>query len=628
MPSPRTATPDRDRREARTAALLLALLSAVYLAFLALYVPRLNNFLYSDREFTGWVGPIATRMLAGARLYRDMVLPIPPGSFALLAVVQRLAGRALLSQELWVAALSHWIMGLVAYGVAARYSTRKVGLLVATVTLVLVTQAPKECIYDHTSLVLAWLAVLTGMRAVLAPGATADRYWFATGTLSGLSTAFKQSTATGMVAGWAVALLYLWLVDRLARRPDAARERVRSASAYAVGVLAGLFLTALVVVLVGANVGDFVRAVFVDGPPLTGGTRTLLSNLFSFVFHFDAIRNTTIPTALVVAIGLGIARRWGTVHAGAEPEHSLDRWSIALVVAAPLVTWGIAIGFLAGEVRALDLTFNSVSEGLKNVPAYGFVYAAVFFAAHLRERSAATPIERERGHALNAIILGTLTTSLIYDTSFVEFIPFYFNDPSIPVVLLCLFLATERSGFRWATPLVLSVSMLPTFGVKLNRALSDDTIVEGTQWAGLRINYRGVEVLKAARRAQELAGERGTVLVLPEDVQLVGLIDRPRPAVKGAILFVDQYPKRLLAVDQAFLDAHPPDVIVLHPHRARDWRAVFHTWTTDSGAERLMNHVISKLLPSRYVLESSYPSIYFWDQGQIDVYARKPADHD
>ncbi len=614
------------RRDARVATALLVVLSASYLTFLGFFVPRLNNFVYSDREFTGWVGPIATRLNQGARLYRDMVLPIPPGSFALLALVQRVTGKALLLQELWVAALSHFAMGLMAYAVAARFSTRKVALLVAVATLVLVTLAPKECIYDHTSLLCAWLAVVTGMRAAVGSGPPARRAWFATGFLSSLSLAFKQSTATGMVAGWALALGYLWLVEARAGRRESARERIRSATSYAVGLGVGLLPVVAIVLSTGATLHDFVQSVLVDGPPLKGGLRTLLVNLFLFVFHYDAIRNTIVPTAIVIVVGLAVARRHGNIHVGDEPERNapLDGFGTALLAAAPLVTYGIAIGFLAGEVRGLELRFSSICDGLKNVPAYGFVYAAAFFAAHLHEGSAATPERRDRGHALNALILATMTTSLIYDTSFVEFIPFYFNEPSIPVVLLCLFVATERSGLRWATPLVLVAAVLPTFGVKFNRALSDDVPVVGTEWAGLRINYRGVEVLRAALRAEQLAGPLGTVLILPEDVEFVGLVDRPRPKLTGAVIFVDQYPQRLLRADVAELDAHPPDVIIIHPRRAREWHAVFRTWTTGSAAERLIEHVLGKLLPGRYKLDSSYPSIYFWDQGQIDVYVRKP----
>src|SRR5689334_13317032 len=212
------------RREARRAAALLALLSAAYLVFLWFHVPRLNNFVYSDREFTGWVGPIAERVTRGERLYEDFILPIPPGSFALLSLIQRVTGRAVLLQELWVAGLSHLLMGLFAYAIAVRFSSRKVALLVATTTLVLVTQTPKECVYDHTSLVVAWLAVVTGSVACLSRGARARRAWFVTGFLSSASLGFKQSTTVGMVAGWSVALLYLHAVAGRAGRSADRKE--------------------------------------------------------------------------------------------------------------------------------------------------------------------------------------------------------------------------------------------------------------------------------------------------------------------------------------------------------------------------------------------------------------------
>jgi hypothetical protein len=262
-------------------------------------------------------------------------------------------------------------------------------------------------------------------------------------------------------------------------------------------------------------------------------------------------------------------------------------------------------------------------DGLRNVPPYGFVFAMLFFVAHVREAGAKTDEERRRGHALNAVLLASVFASIVYDTSFVLFYPFYYNEPSIPVVLLCLFLATERSGHRWATPLVLVLCLLPTYGLEYNRALSARTLVDHGHWAGLRVNYRGAVILKAAERAQALAGPAGTVLVLPEDVELVGLIHRPRPPVMGAILFVDQYPKRLAGADIESLDRHLPDVIVIHPRHDRDWRAVFHTWSADSGTERVLNHVLATVLPKHYELDSSYPTTFFWDQGQLDVYRKK-----
>jgi hypothetical protein len=111
--------------------------------------------------------------------------------------------------------------------------------------------------------------------------------------------------------------------------------------------------------------------------------------------------------------------------------------------------------------------------------------------------------------------------------------------------------------------------------------------------------------------------------VLPEDVEIAGLIERPRPPLRGAIVFVDQYPERLLAADVAAFDRSLPDVLVVHPHRVSEWRKVFHTWAEQSAAERFVNHVLADVLPSQYRLAGTFPSIYFWDQGQIDVYARK-----
>src|SRR6185436_13457241 len=136
--------------------------------------------------------------------------PIPPGSFVLLAAIHKVAGGALLLHELWVAAAAHFAMGLMAYAIAVKFSTRKVALIVALTTWVVVTQTPKECVYDHTSLLVAWLSIVAGAHATLeeAP-AKRKRLWLITGFLATASLTFKQSTAVGMVVGWVVALAYL-----------------------------------------------------------------------------------------------------------------------------------------------------------------------------------------------------------------------------------------------------------------------------------------------------------------------------------------------------------------------------------------------------------------------------------
>jgi hypothetical protein len=619
---------DPDRRDALTAWALLGALLTLYLVFLFLYVPRLTNYVLSDREFTGWVGPIAERVLRGERPYVDFVLPIPPGSFALLAVIQRLAGGALLLQELWVAAIAHLVMGVLAYAIAACFSTRRVALLVSFTTLVLVTQTPKACVYDHTSLLVVWSSVLAGSLALTA---TEDnrrrRFWFVAGLLSTLSLGFKQSTAIGMTLGWALASAYLVGIETWQKRPREALGRARDAAACALGGVVGLLFVVLLLVALHASIPGFVQAVLRDGPALKGGPRALLRNLFTFTARNDAIRNAIVPTAIVITIGFGVARRQGNLHVGddAELRRSVNPRFALFFGGAFVATYGVAIALLAADVHALHRVFVAAVDSCRNVPAFGFVFAAAFFAAHLVERYATTARRRDQGHALNAVFLAALACTMIYDTSFVQFYPFYYNEPSIPLALLCLYMATERSGLIWATPLTLAVSVLPTYGVEMNRALSADVPVVGGQWSGLRVNYRGAEVLKAATRARELAGPGGSVLVLPEDVELTGLIHRRRPPLMGAIVFVDQYPKRLLAQDLATLDRNLPEVIVIHPRRVRDWKSVFGTWSEDSAAARLIVHVLEEILPGHYVLDSSYPTIFFWDQGQIDVYVRKDA---
>jgi hypothetical protein len=617
------------RRDALVARLALSAIAVIYFVFLLFYVPRLNNFVMSDREFTGWVGPIAERVARGQRLYDDLVLPIPPGSFVLLAAIHTIAGGALLLHELWVAAASHLAMGLMAYAIAAKFSTRKVALLVALTTLVVVTQTPKECVYDHTSLLVAWLSVLVGSHAALEDTpARRRRLWVFTGLSATATLMFKQSTAVGMTAGWLLALAYLFVVDWRAGRRDDARARLSDAAHWAAGSGAGLVALALLLASLRAPLVGFVRAVFIDGPALKGGAIALLRDLFMFTARNDAVRNTIVPGAFVLAIGVAVARKHGHLHVGDELENPSPislRAAVFLCLTA-FVAYGAATALLATNVRALDRSFSAACDSLRNVPAYGFVFGIAFFAANVNESHAITPATRRSGHALNAIFIASLVCSMIYDTSFVLFYPFYYNEPSIPIALLCLYVATERSGLRMATPLILVASLLPIFGAKFNRALSDDTPVNRGHWAGLRVNYRGLEVLKAAARAQDLAGETGSVLIVPEDVELQGLVHRPRPPLKGAILFVDQYPMRLLSSDLEALDRNHPDVVIVHPRNPADWKSVFHTWSNNSAAEKVVDHVLTKILPKEYTLDSSYPSTYFWDQGQIDVYVRKKAE--
>ena len=616
--------------ERRRALGLLGLLGAAFLTFCWHYVPRLNNNVMSDREFTGWTGPIAERIAQGDRAYIDFVLPIPPGSFSLLAAVQKVAGRALLLQELWVAVLLQLAMALLAYAIAASLTSRRIGVLVAACTLVTLLQLPKECIYDHTAQIVAWTSIALGVWALKSQPGRARRLLFAaTGFTAVVTLGFKQSTATGIVFGWILAVGYLALVDWKTRGRSAAVERLREARPWLYGAAAGLAVVWLLIIGAGGNVPAFVQAVFLDAPDLKGGSGTLFLTLWTHVFKRAAFSGSLLMTAVVLTVGARVAKRRGEVTALTEGDQgSLSRGQAAAIGAAILVCFLGAVALLALEVRELPRWVWASMQRLGEVPGVGLVFVAVYFVGHLyASRGAAEgdvePEKLEAMHVFNAVVLVALSSSLLHDASFEQFGSFYNNNPIIAVAFIGLFVATYQSGLRWLTVVAVALALAPIAGRKLNRALSCDVEVgaEG-HWAGMRVNYRGVEILKAAKRVRELAGPDETVLVLPEDVQLVGLIDRPRPALRGAIVFVDQYASRLVADDLRAIDAAPPKVIVIHPRKERDWRRLFATWNEDSGSAEVLAHVTRGLLPKRYRLESSFPTVHFWDQGALDIYVR------
>ncbi len=529
------------RRERWLAFHALVVISACFLVFARLYVPRLNNNVMSDMEFTGWSGPMASRLLAGERPYVDFVLPIPPGSFVVLAFIQRLSGKALLLQELWLEAAIHLALAWLGYAMAALFTTRRVALMVAAATLVTVLQLPKECAYDHTAQLVAWSSIVVGAHALFAlPGRRRALYFGSSGFLAGFTLLFKQSTATGVILGWLLALGYLAGMRWREHGRAALRERLPDVYAWATGTAAG---------------------------------------------------------------GLGT-------------------WAV-LVVLGAAACFGGATALLASDLRALPRGVLVLGSALKSVPTFGLVAGTVFFVVHcLPSRTDVPGPEREHGHTWNALFLVAMSSTLLHDTSFVLWKPFYQNNPSIPVAIVCLLVSSERAGLRWLTAVLFVGTLGSLFSLKLDRALSADTPVTAGHWAGLTVNYRGKELLAAAARVQQLARPDETVLVLPEDVQLAALFGRPRPHLLGAIVFVDQYARRLAEADIRTLGADPPKVIVRHPRRERDWRRLYATWSDDSGAEDVLEYVERDLIPRRYRRDSSFRTVYFWDQGQLDVWIR------
>jgi hypothetical protein len=611
------------RDEALRALGLLVLMSAAFAVFAWSYVPRLNNYVIGDVEFTGWTGLFAGRLARGERPYIDFVLPIPPGSFLLLAGIQKLMGKELLLQELGLIAISHLGMAWIAYAIAQPLTTRLNAVLVAIGTLVLVLQMPKECAYDHTAQLCAWGSIAFGVRALLAePGPRRQRFWFLTGLVAFTTFGFKQSTAMGIVFGWAAAFGYLAFVGR--RAPAAAHPVGRDLRPWLGGAAGGLVLVVALVLAAGSTLGAFFQAVFVDGPALKGGSLTLARNLADHLFLHETYPSGLAVTALCIAIGLRAARFERRLTLGDEPveERSLGLRNTIAVAALLIAGFGLATALLALELRMLPQSVMAVTLELRDVPMLGLAFGCAYFVGHLAMAPDSDPGVLRRGHVVNALFIVAAASSLLHALSFVHFFPFYNNDPLIPLALAFLFALVARARLGWLKGVAIVLTLGGLFGQKFNRALSADLAVESGHWAGLRVNYRGKELLDAVRRVHQLAGPNEAVLVLPEDAELVSLIGRPRPPLKGAIVFVDQYPARLAAYDIRALEQNLPKVIVIHPQKRALWERLYANWSKKSGAARVLEHVLDRVLPAHYRRDSSFRTVYFWDQGQLEIWVR------
>jgi hypothetical protein len=588
-------------------------------------VPRLTNNLVGDSEFTGWTGPIAERFFQGQTPYSDFVLPIPPGPFAVMAVIQALGGRALLLQELWLIAASHLALMWIAYGIARAFAGRLTAFLVAACSLATVLQLYKECAYDHTAQVLAWASIAAGAHA-LTRADRARQLWLASGALAALTLSFKQSTGSGIVSGWICALLYLALIALRSGDRRALLALRRPAASFAAGLLVGLALDLSLLLVTGSSPTGFLAAAYVDGAALKGGSSKLLFNLFSYLWRFEAWPASlgfTLLAAWVVRRSFARSGSFDLAAANAPDSRRVVVASLVIVAA----TFGAACALLWGNVGALPAVVLTWSERAKLIPSMGLCALVVLVATCFPSNTGAVGADgatHARSHALIAVSIAALVCSLLHNLSFPGFRPFYDNNPIIPLAFLLLFAALERADLRWAKPLTLALSLCVLFGYKLSRHLEATHAVADGHWAGVRVNARGKVVIAAAARARVLAGASGTVLVLPEDVALARLIGSPRPALRGAIVFVDQYPAHVLPADLAALERAPPSVIVLHPSEATLWKQMYALWSTSSPAQRLAEKVLEQLLPQKYVLDSSYPTRFGRKQARLEIWVRRP----
>ena len=558
--APKPGSLDQELGRRRTG-LLLLLLVACFALYAVLGVPHLTNNAVGDLEFSGWSGPIAEHLARGERPYVDFVLPIPPGSFALLLLVQKLAGRPLILQELWLNQICNLLMALTAYALVRPFLSRANALLVAFASLVVLLRVPKECAYDYTAELFAWLSVALGAQGLVA-SRRRDLCWLAAGFCAGFTFAFKQSTATGVVGGWLAAFVYFASLALAKRDRRSLEARLRDFSRLGLGAVLGLGSLVLLLHALGTSFSAYYQAIFVDGAPLKGGSIALGYAFVSYLLGSPAYPASLLLTLLAAGLLVRLARRPGALHLGElRAEDEIGRAKAAWIAIPALAAFGGAALLIAFRVPALPTWVAYWADRLRYVPAFGLLLGAVYFAAQLvPPRDGSVDEEsRRRGHELNAITLVALITSLLHNLSSPEFRPVLRHNPS----------SRSHSCICSARSIALSLAARSSWTSRLTSArCSRRSSIAcwrlGPRRAGgslvgtVRERQRRPDRARGPPGAGARGGDRRSACAA-RGSRARALIGRPRPELTGAVIFVDQYAARLADDDLAHAREEPTE---------------------------------------------------------------------
>jgi hypothetical protein len=295
---------------------------------------------------------------------------------------------------------------------------------------------------------------------------------------------------------------------------------------------------------------------------------------------------------------------------------------LVVVVAVVVAAYATAIVLLWVDVARIPVALRFVGEYSASPLMVGVLLLLVVGVVSARGADDA----RDTHTVFAAVVLAGLVQTLVHNLSAPQLRLFKDNNVIIPLALGALFAILDRARSRVLTPIVFALLLCGLFGAKFQRFLDAKYPVnESGFWQGMQVSRHGLTVLRAAHRARELAGPDGTVLVLPEDVMFEALIDRRRPKLFGAIVFVDQFPARILERDLDSVWADRPDVLILHPRDPDAWKSFYRYWQRDAPAERFQEEFTASHLKSSYRLDSSYRLKFFEGRAELDVYARAPS---
>lgn len=587
-----------ERAQSRATEVLALLGVAIgYGAWFAQVGAHLPSTVISDTDQTGWTSLIAGRITQGQRPFADFDTVVGPGALLVMSLLQRAVGAVRLIDELRLIALLRVGCSVVAYFLSRAFVTRRSALFAAIATLGTLWMCPLLDARVYLAALSSWTSLLLGVRALGADERAQRRLWLGAGIAAGATFAFEFGQALAVLSGWLVALA----VERRRLSPVAPR--------FAAGTLGGVLLTVLLGCLLGGTPTTVARDVLVDPFTLFGSPSAVLIDVGRVLAARSAFSGSIVGTVLVAWI---VVRARNRDFAPSVSE--VGRVEGALLAVLALVLLGGATGRLAGAERDAWTVAPFIAR-FELLVGVGVPIVCLFAVAPAGERAGHSAIR------IAALVSLAATVTLCLGFRVNDAAPL--TAPLVAVAWAAAMETAVRAGVPRLATVLTGFSLFLPLGVPLARASAATTPVTSGYWSGLKVNVRGVELLRAAERVRALTPDGQTALVLPDDPQLVALIGRPRPPLRGAAVFVDQYPARLAAGDRAALAAAPPHVVVVHPRDLRDLRRLYGSRGSTSAALALVEHQVDRVLPDRYRLDSTFRAVYVWGSSQIDVWVEK-----
>ncbi|MCG3769554.1 MAG: hypothetical protein JW384_00683 [Nitrosomonadaceae bacterium] len=597
----------------------ILLISTIMILIGAILVPAHWTSIWMDREFTGWVAPIANKMAHGQRLYEDGGhLPLPPLPFLLMRALFQ--GEATWLSESVLNFLFQSALVLTMYVGGLIYFGRQQSLVATLITAEFVFSLPKSILYD--SMVQFFIAAAATINAAFMTTLIHDngflrkhsRLFIAApvliGVALGLALLSKHSSALFCTFGILTAnFLYL------------GRHRIKTS--LQISILMALGMLAILALVYVFNFPYFSASgmlydVFVYGSEVKGGWRLLTYNLWLYT---QSILKSAIAYALfLIPLFLFSIRQFVTHTARTSHDSLFLNFSLCILIIS-LLWFSDKFGLYPQLTRYGQ---DAMEIGL--LVALLLVALTVVWRTRLIQSG-------ERAVYLVMLVYPTFVAAVGHNLSVATFRWRYDNNPLIyAVALLIVYIihsyVTEflpKMGtkvFVVVSSLLIVMMSMPLrlqAGVALTATESWDD-VPYLSGARLRKSADGMHALLLAVRSLPL--NRGdTVLLLPSDPNVEAWFERDSPKLSSLIVFTDQYLDRYVDVDFERLAANPPRIIILGPRNY--WRNFTRVWHLNWGAERLIDRVANELLPLRYELYAAQEINHRGATDYMDVYQRR-----